>query len=635
MTFRKDINGLRAIAVLAVVLFHFKIAGFSGGFAGVDVFFVISGYLMTAIIFNRIRNNKLSIIDFYIARARRIIPALAIMCIALMIFGYFFLEWYDYKGILKSIRKSISFISNIYYSKEFDYFATPPQENWLLHTWSLSVEWQFYLAYPIIVALLCKFLREPWVKLILVIGAVLSLTGASIYVHHNPTNTFYFLQTRAWEMLVGGLVFLYPFSFGNKSRLGLELTGLALVVFTVFFFTEATPWPSYFTIVPVLGTVMILYGNRKSFITGNIVAQFTGKISYSLYLWHWPIVVFLYYCGVLEVPIFIIFGIITAFILATLSFYFVEQFFLRSKNSRYVELVKYLAVIILLGWVIVPNTASLAKKYKKEIIQQTQQSKPKIVHKCNIDENYITECEYGEGEVTAIVIGDSHADGIANAIKLVNPKNTISWYRGGCPTLDTYRFGSSSETAICHSFTTNTLQRLKDSYPNVPVIIANRATLYTDPANVGGHLVLFHGVDKDNRKKYLRAFQTVYLRTLCNIAKNRTVYVAQPIPEMRTNVLKSLQMQKHFLNNLSDITLPIEQYYERQEFMLHTMALAQMQCGVKLLDPVPYLCPDGEVCMGSKNGVPLYVDDNHLSYEGSELLTPLFEPMFTSPQQSQ
>lgn len=631
MTFRKDINGLRAIAVLAVVLFHFKIAGFTGGFAGVDVFFVISGYLMTAIIFNRIRNNKLSILDFYIARARRIIPALATLCIVLMVLGFFFLQVSDYRELLRDTKASLLFFSNIYYGKEFDYFSTPPQENWLLHTWSLSVEWQFYLAYPIIVALLCKFLKEPWVKIILVIGAVLSLTGASIYVHHNPTNTFYLLQTRAWEMLAGGLVFLFPFAFGKKVSFSLELIGLALVIFTIFYFTEATPWPSHLTLIPVLGTALVLYGNRESFITSNPICQFFGKISYSLYLWHWPIAVFLYYCGLSEAPLFIIMGIIVAIILATLSYYLVERFFLRGQIGRYLTLTKYLTLVILLGGVAAPSIASLVKKYKTETTSSTAQYIFNYKKQCNIDVNLVADCELGEGEATAIVIGDSHTESIVNAVQLANPQKTLLWSRGGCPILDTFKFRSSSETLICNQYVNNTLQRLETSYPNVPVIVVNRASLYIDPADVGGHLVSFYGADTDNRKKYLQIYRAIYIRTLCKIAEKRPVYILQPIPEMRTNVLKSLQMQKHFMQNLTDINVPLVQYYERQKFMLESMNMAQQQCGIKLLDPVPFLCPDGEVCMGSKDGTPLYYDDNHINDQGSELLIPLFKPIFTKP----
>ncbi|MDH2397129.1 acyltransferase [Providencia rettgeri] len=149
MSFRYDINFLRAIAVMAVVIFHFKPTFLPGGFSGVDIFFVISGYLMTGIIFKGFDKNNFSLVKFYIARANRIIPPLAFLCLILLVFGWFYLSTIDYKNLTKHIASSISFISNIIYSRESDYFDSDANYKWLLHTWSLSVEWQFYIIYPV------------------------------------------------------------------------------------------------------------------------------------------------------------------------------------------------------------------------------------------------------------------------------------------------------------------------------------------------------------------------------------------------------------------------------------------------------------------------------------------------------
>lgn len=158
MQFRKNINALRAIAVISVVLFHFKVSGFSGGFAGVDIFFVISGYLMTGIIFSGLREQRFSLIGFYAARARRIIPALAILCLALLVFGFIFLPLDDYRDTIRTIKSSLLFSSNFDFAKSGNYFDAPLHENWLLHTWSLSVEWQFYLIYPLLLMAIGKYL---------------------------------------------------------------------------------------------------------------------------------------------------------------------------------------------------------------------------------------------------------------------------------------------------------------------------------------------------------------------------------------------------------------------------------------------------------------------------------------------
>ena len=148
-SFRQDINGLRAIAVIAVVLFHFNASWMPGGFAGVDVFFVISGFLMTGIIFRGIEQENFSILKFYVARANRIIPALAVLCLVLLVFGWFYLTPLDYKALGKHAASSVAFLSNIIYWRESGYFDAASHEKWLLHTWSLSVEWQFYILYPL------------------------------------------------------------------------------------------------------------------------------------------------------------------------------------------------------------------------------------------------------------------------------------------------------------------------------------------------------------------------------------------------------------------------------------------------------------------------------------------------------
>lgn len=164
MKFRKDINGLRAIAVIAVVLFHFNASWLPGGFAGVDVFFVISGFLMTGIIFRGIEQDNFSILNFYIARANRIIPALALLCFVLLVFGWFYLTPLEYQSLGKHAASSVSFLSNFTYWSEAGYFAAASHEKWLLHTWSLSVEWQFYIIYPLMLVAMRKFISIKTMK---------------------------------------------------------------------------------------------------------------------------------------------------------------------------------------------------------------------------------------------------------------------------------------------------------------------------------------------------------------------------------------------------------------------------------------------------------------------------------------
>ncbi len=324
MKFREDINALRAIAVIAVVIFHFNHAWLPGGFAGVDVFFVISGFLMTMIIVKGLERKTFSIIGFYKARVRRIIPALAFLCFVLMVLGYFLLSPIDYLNMGKHTTASLTFTSNFVYWKESNYFDASAIEKWLLHTWSLSVEWQFYLLYPVALAVLNRFLNLKQLKLLLVATTVLTLL-LSIYVTLNTSSAAYFLlPTRAWQMLAGGLVFLYPIALGPKAkRFGLT-SGLILIVSSFFLFSAQTPWPGYASLLPILGACLVLISNNgESLVVDNKLCHMLGKWSYSIYLWHWPIIVAGFYFSLGENWWMV--GLPLSIILGALSFIFIES----------------------------------------------------------------------------------------------------------------------------------------------------------------------------------------------------------------------------------------------------------------------------------------------------------------------
>ena len=218
MQFRKDINGLRAIAVLAVVLFHFNASWLPGGFAGVDVFFVISGFLMTGIIFRGINQGDFSVLKFYIARANRFIPALAVLCVALLLFGWFYLGPTEYRALGKHVAGSMAFLSNVFYWMEAGYFDAASHEKWLLHTWSLSAEWQFYILYPLILVVLRKFMSAKKVKIAVLLITILCFIFSVIATYKWPSFSYYLLPTRAWEMLIGGIAYLYPFKLKENRK---------------------------------------------------------------------------------------------------------------------------------------------------------------------------------------------------------------------------------------------------------------------------------------------------------------------------------------------------------------------------------------------------------------------------------
>lgn len=294
MNFRYDINGLRAFSVLAVVLFHFNPSWLPGGFAGVDVFFVISGYLMTRIIVGRYDTGKLSVWNFYLDRGRRIIPALAFLCAVLIAYGIWKLSPIGLMQLANHTVGSLLFISNGMYWLESGYFDASSHTKWLLHTWSLSVEWQFYLIYPFIILGLIKSLGRKRLSLGLIGVCVFSYALSILTPAAHQSSAFYLIHTRAWEMIAGGLVCLYPLSLTARRAKFTEIAGFILVLASYFSMSERIAWPGYMALIPVAGACMILAANRHdSYLTNNRVSQFLGTTSYSIYLWHWPVVVFM------------------------------------------------------------------------------------------------------------------------------------------------------------------------------------------------------------------------------------------------------------------------------------------------------------------------------------------------------
>ena len=346
MEFRKDLNGLRAIAVIAVVLFHFNASWAPGGFAGVDVFFVISGYLMTGIIFNGLESNNFSTLRFYNSRANRIIPALAVLCLALLVLGWFYLTAVDYKALGKHAAGSMGFVSNFIYWRESGYFNSASHEKWLLHTWSLSVEWQFYIIYPLVLVALRRMMSLNSIKVMIFIFTVLGFIFSIVatYKWHNPA--YYLLPTRAWEMLIGGVAYLYPWVLRNKIKKVIELLGVLLILASYFLISKENPWPGYLAIFPVFGTFLIIQSHRKnSIITGNFVFQKLGAWSYSIYLWHWPIVVAIYYYSLHSLFIYI--GILLSVLLGFLSHKYIEN--IDFKKPSVANYLKNISIIMAVG----------------------------------------------------------------------------------------------------------------------------------------------------------------------------------------------------------------------------------------------------------------------------------------------
>jgi peptidoglycan/LPS O-acetylase OafA/YrhL len=300
--YRPDIDGIRAIAVTAVVLFHYFPTWVKGGFVGVDIFFVLSGYLITQVICSEMDKKKFSLVEFYSRRIRRILPAM-LACIAVTVLvGYSILLKNEFAYLIKSVLYALTFVPNFQYWMESGYFDTEAESKPLLNFWSLGVEEQYYFVWPLILMAFVKSAADKKTGAIAV-ALVLAITSFSLCLYLSvtaPNAAFYLPQSRAWELMAGGILALTNInkpaelrrsdSFGRLS----PVIGLGIIIYSIFNFSSATPFPSYYAGLPVCGTLLLLRSDNSIIarLLSKRVFVLVGRVSYSWYLWHWPILSF-------------------------------------------------------------------------------------------------------------------------------------------------------------------------------------------------------------------------------------------------------------------------------------------------------------------------------------------------------
>ena len=299
MKYRGEIDGLRTLAVVPVILFHAGIAPFGGGFIGVDVFFVISGYLISTIIINELDEGRFSILRFYERRARRILPALFFVMLACVPFAWFWLMPRDLRDFAESLTAVTFFVSNFLFWMEAGYFETTAELKPLLHTWSLAVEEQYYIIFPVLMMILMP-LGQRVVMISLVVLFIASLILSQWGIYNRPSATFFLLPARGWELLVGVFAAIYlrknpDFTRTTQADL-LSIAGLILIVVPIFIYTHDTPFPGAYALPATIGTGLIILFARKGTIANKLLATrpmvAIGLVSYSAYLWHQPVFAF-------------------------------------------------------------------------------------------------------------------------------------------------------------------------------------------------------------------------------------------------------------------------------------------------------------------------------------------------------
>ncbi|QNM98952.1 acyltransferase family protein [Chitinimonas koreensis] len=647
--FRTDINGLRAWAVVSVVLYHFGIAPFQGGFVGVDIFFVISGFLMTSIIVTALAADRFSFIRFYMARARRIIPALVFLCATLLILGWFCLTSIDYKLFASHAISSLLFLSNVKFWRESGYFDSSSHEKWLLHTWSLSVEWQFYLILPIGIWIIWKlFPRKKAVAGALAAVLLLSLALSAYVTPDKPSLAFYMLPFRAWEMLLGGLLFLANDRIAAQRRIppaALEITGFALIVASILLFDHASEWPGWRAALPVAGTALVMAASRsKSYWTGNTLAQWLGTRSYSIYLWHWPVVVALVYLNLKGRYDAALIGIGLSVLLGNLSYLLVE-----APARKLLDRVRMPFEIGLISVATAATAVLCAGVYLKQGVQgrmpaaveiaarEAEDLDPRRPSCFAIDSPTSPACVYGGKKVAAILIGDSHAAATVTALADAVPSRdlgVLDLSYMSCPMLlDGWNApGRFPGGRACSEFNQWALRKMDDYPADVPVVILNRTSVYAVGHNeswegtAGKPAFYFTQAYPTATEPYLQEFSEHLISAACTVAKKHKVFIVRPIPEMGVDVPKVVA-RSLVVGSPIEPSITRTEYEQRHRPVWRAQDAAAERCGVKILDPLPYLCK-GDVCRSTLAGRPIYYDDDHLSEFGNKLLVPMFRTVF-------
>lgn len=454
MNYRREIDGLRALAVLSVILFHAGFETFSGGFVGVDVFFVISGYLITTITLTELEQGKFSIVNFYERRARRILPALFLVMLVCIPFAWFWLLPSDMKDFSQSLAAASVLASNILFWRESGYFDTAAELKPLLHTWSLSVEGQYYVLFPLFLMLFWR-LGKRWILAILGLVFVASLTLAEWGAYAKPSAAFYLLPTRGWELVIGAFAAFYLSKANGKgfgkvaSEFGGWL-GVALILYAVFAFNKAMPYPGFYALVPTLGAVLIiLFATHQTTVgkfVGNKAFVGVGLISYSAFLWHQPLFAFARHKILSELS-YIIFLPLLAFtlILAYFSWKFIETPIRKSSvitRKQFFSLALFFTLIfVFIGYfghvrngfenrfnrVLSGDIGHIA--FHKYIDEKYFDCEPKSIAERALSWDGFLRCKQSkEGTPEVILLGDSHAEHLFIGLAEYIPNKNIAFY---------------------------------------------------------------------------------------------------------------------------------------------------------------------------------------------------------------
>ena len=655
MEYRSDIDGLRAVAILPVVLGHAALGPFEGGFVGVDVFFVISGYLITSIIAGEMEEERFSIAKFYERRIRRLLPALMALLAICIAVGSFVLLEEDRVQFGNSVIATTFFGSNFFFWSQVGYFDGPALTKPLLHTWSLAVEEQFYIVFPVALFILYKYCRS-YLAPALFAATALSFILAAVSVHKAPSAAFYLLPTRAWEMLIGSLLALgaVPPISSPRLRDAASLLGIALIAFAVFTYTEGTTFPGPAALLPCLGTALIIHaGQAGPSVVGRLLSLkpvvFIGQISYSLYLWHWPVIVFTSYMLVHKPNVPTMAGAVAlSILLATLSWRYIEQPFRHSRRSRStVFRSAVLAMSAAAAAGLLASLSMLGPRTEPEVERLLAFRNSKNLNEPVCAANYDRQldpnggCSLGNPETASVFLwGDSHGDSLWPAFEQIHQRLSAEvTYGVSASCLPLVGVGSDAK---CIADNENRLNFILGNANITHVVLAGRWTAALDgravdlgPAETNSNLPPFidrngkhYGISTPERRAVFRSALSATIQPL--LKSGKTVVLIYPIPEVGYDVPSTLARLVAKGEEPENFKVPQEYYRSRHAYVIEALDALGHHPRLLRVRPDAHLCADGN-CDTYRDGAALYYDDDHLSREGAAQLMPAIEQALAGP----
>lgn len=632
--YRPDIDGLRAIAILSVVGYHAFPSWIKGGFIGVDIFFVISGYLISSIIFSNLEHDSFSIVDFYNRRIRRIFPALIAVMIASLAFGWFFLFSFEYAQLGKHIAGGAAFVSNFLLNSENGYFDNAAETKPMLHLWSLAIEEQFYIFWPLMLAFVWKR-KWSFLRVTTFIG-ILSF-AANIYLSNSrQTAAFYWPISRFWELMIGGLLAymaLHRAEIMQKQKDIQSVTGVVLLAVGFALISKGRYFPSWWALLPTVGAFLIISAGPKAlfnkYVLSNKLRIGIGLISYPLYLWHWPLLTFTRIMAGQEPPdeqkLIVV---VISFIFAWLTFFLIEKNVRKRKSLTVVMMLLFGVLLIFVGSVFVKVNYGFPMRVvnkKLDYLEATELFiKSRAADKSCGDLNNLTllaeeVCLSNSRKPQILFAGDSHAMALYSAIfAKKTPADSILISGHSCPLYPSLNYTPTYENNFDNNCTaiSNKVLGVANKIKTIDtVVLTNHYPYSTESSNLSSRY--YSGDVRLNRRDAFLIGEGYLIERLLKAGK-RVVFVVD-VPRLNYDPRECIQRFPYVNAKKCEATTMDEYNNMRRTYLADVANLELKYPQLEIFNATDIFCQNG-FCKSRYGDNYLYSDEHHISIFASAKL---------------